>query len=169
MQRFSLEILNHGHRFGSWNGVPTISSLEWIGYDTGKRFGTGKAQNFPFPMGQISDSHLYPVFPFSCLGAVGRIRASPFAFLALGSLLNALHPQLAVWACEEKVILGYGLAWVIIKPGLFRRKLCCRATCSTPRFARSPSLHVKLFVQPIGPSNYDLPYTVHHVRLQSVH
>ena len=45
--------------FKSWS---SFRVLEWdayditLSYDTGKRFGTGKAQNFPFPMGQISDS-----------------------------------------------------------------------------------------------------------------
>jgi hypothetical protein len=58
-----------------------------------------------------STFRLNPVSPFfSCLGAVGRIRPSPFALPALGPLLNALYPQLAVWGCEEKAILGYSLA-----------------------------------------------------------
>jgi hypothetical protein len=44
MQRFSLEILNHRHHFRSWNGMPTILSLERIGCDTGKRFKARKAR-----------------------------------------------------------------------------------------------------------------------------
>jgi hypothetical protein len=83
-------------RYHPWNGLVTIleSDLEPGRLKTFLSNGLDKRQ---------STFILFSPF-ISCLGAVGRIRPSPFAFLALGPLLNALHPQLAVWGCEEKVI-----------------------------------------------------------------
>ena len=110
----------------------------------------------------FSTSHLYPVFPsFPVLAP-----SAEFDVLLSPSLLRAaiesLHPQLAVWGCEEKAILGYRSRLSFeLNLAFFGESFAVELHTAPLHFARSPSLHVKLFVQPIGPSNYDLPYAVH--------
>jgi Retroviral aspartyl protease len=87
-----------------WDAYDIILGMDWLRY--WKAIWNRERSKLSLSNGLDKRQSTFILFsPFiSCLGAVGRIRPSPFAFLALGPLLNALHPQLAVWGCEEKVI-----------------------------------------------------------------